>query len=204
MRAIALTVSYVLHPLWVPLMLLILLWSLDPWLSMQPSVMVYVASILLINAVAPALSLFVLHRRGALSDLEVSRKEERWVPFMVVLFYQFLGVYALTRPGVFLPTELLALVVAMMVALIIAMLLTRWIKVSMHLLAQGGALGALWSFNLIHGLGLEGALPLGFLIAGVVGWSRMKLGVHTPRELALGFLLGFSVVRAVTELGVAL
>jgi membrane-associated phospholipid phosphatase len=201
MRTVALVLSYVFHPLWMPLLVFLFLWGVDPWLQLQPSVMLYVGSILLINAIAPALSLLVLHRRGALSDLEVSKRKERTVPFLVVMFYQVLGYYALTRPGVFLPSEMLRLVLGMLAALAVAMLLTRWIKVSMHLLAQGGAIGAIWSFNLLHDLGLSDALPLGFLLAGVVGWSRMRLGVHTPQELALGFLIGFAVVRALVESG---
>lgn len=201
MRRLALIISYVLHPLWMPLWVFLMLWAVDPWLRLQPAVMVYVSSILLINALAPAVSIYVLHRRGALSDLEVSKRKERTLPFLVVLFYQVLGYYALTRPGVFLPSEVLALILGMMMALAVGMVFTRWIKVSMHLLASGGALGALWSFNLLHDLGLEEELPLGFLVAGCVGWSRMKLGVHTPRELALGFLLGFSLIRWVVEWG---
>ena len=201
MRSLALVVSYVLHPLWVPLFLFLLLWSVDPWLRLQPAMMIYVTSILVINAVAPAISIYALHRRGALSDLEASQRSERTIPFIVVTFYQMLGYYALTRPGVFLPSEVLALVLAMIGSLAIAMVLTRWIKVSMHLLAQGGALGALWSFNMLHDLGLGGSLPIGFAVAGLVGWSRMRLGVHTPRELALGFLLGFAVVRSFIEWG---
>ncbi len=201
MHRLALLISYVFHPLWMPLMVFLALWFADPWLQLPPSMMVYVTSILLINAVAPALSIYVLHRRGALSDLEVSRRSERRVPFLVVMFYQILGYYALTRPGVFLPTELLSLVLAMLIALGAAMVATRWVKISIHLLAQGGALGALWSFNLMHRLGLEEVLPLGFMLAGLVGWSRMRLGVHTPGELALGFLAGFACVRAIVEMG---
>ena len=72
---------------------------------------------------------------------------------------------------------------------------------SMHLLANGGAFGAVWSFNHLHGLGLESWLPLGFLLAGAVGWSRMRLGVHTPKELALGFLVGYTLMRTVVEWG---
>lgn len=204
MQRLALVVSYVFHPLWTPLLVFLVLWVVDPWLQLPLGMTVYVTSILLINAVAPALSIFVLHRRGALSDLEVSKRSERTIPFLVVMFYQFLGYYALTRPGVFLPMELRALVLAMILSLGLAMVMTRWVKISMHLLAQGGALGALWSFNLLHDLGMQTILPLGFLLAGLVGWSRMRLGVHTPAELTLGFLVGFSCVRAVLELGISL
>ena len=174
---------------------------LDPWLRLQPGVMIYVATVLLINALAPAVSIFMLHRRGVLSDLEVSERKERKWPFLIVLFYQVLGYFALTRPGVYLPPEVLGLVVAMMAALVVAIFVNRHFKMSMHLLANGGAFGAVWSFNHLHGLGLESWLPLGFLLAGAVGWSRMRLGVHTPKELALGFLVGFTLMRTVVEWG---
>ncbi len=201
MRALAVLVSYVFHPLWTPLIVLGLLWSVDPWLRMQPAVMTYVASVMLINAVAPAVSLYVLHRRSVLGDLEVSDRSERTLPFLIVLFYQALGWFALTRPGVYLPPELLGLVVAMVAALALALIVNRRIKLSMHLMANGGGFGAMWAFNQLHGLGLEAWLPLGFLLAGIIGWSRMAMGVHTPRELALGFLVGFTMMRAVVESG---
>ena len=201
MRVLALLVSYILHPLWTPLIVLGLLWWLDPWLRLQPAVMLYVGSVFLINALAPAVSIYMLHKRGVLGDLEVSERTERQWPFLIVLFYQTLGLFALTRPGVYLPSEVLGLVVAMMASLVLALLVNRRFKMSMHLLANGGAFGAIWAFNRLHGLGLEAWLPLGFLIAGVVGWSRMKLGVHTPAELAVGFLVGFTLMRAVVESG---
>ena len=201
MRALAVLVSYVFHPLWTPLIVLGLLWSVDPWLRMQPAVMTYVASVMLINAVAPAVSLYVLHRRSVLGDLEVSDRSERTLPFLIVLFYQALGWFALTRPGVYLPPELLGLVVAMVAALALALIVNRRIKLSMHLMANGGGFGAMWAFNQLHGLSLEAWLPLGFLLAGIIGWSRMAMGVHTPRELALGFLVGFTMMRAVVESG---
>ena len=201
MRALAVLVSYVFHPLWTPLIVLGLLWSVDPWLRMQPAVMTYVASVMLINAVAPAVSLYVLHRRSVLGDLEVSDRSERTLPVLIVLFYQALGWFALTRPGVYLPPELLGLVVAMVAALALALIVNRRIKLSMHLMANGGGFGAMWAFNQLHGLGLEAWLPLGFLLAGIIGWSRMAMGVHTPRELALGFLVGFTMMRAVVESG---
>ena len=35
MRALAAVISYVLHPLWTPLIMLGLLWCVDPWLRLQ-------------------------------------------------------------------------------------------------------------------------------------------------------------------------
>jgi len=204
MRKVAFLLSYVFHPLWTPLLLLGVLWGVDPWIRMHPSVMMYVATVLLINALAPAVSIWFLYKRGALGDLEVSNRKERKWPFLMVLFYQVLGYIALTRPGVYLPPEVLGLVLAMMASLVLAIFVNRRIKMSMHLLANGGAIGGIWAFNQLHTLGLESVLPLGFLLAGAIGWSRMKLGVHTPKELALGFLVGFTIVRAVVESGWAL
>ena len=164
--------------------------------------MLYVGSVLLINAVAPAVSLYVLHHHGGpRGPRGFSERSERTLPFLIVLFYQALGLFALTRPGVYLPPEVLGLVVAMMASLVLALFVNRRIKISMHLVANGGGFGAVWAFNQLHGLGLEAWLPLGFLMAGAsVGWS-WRWAFTRRRELAVGFLVGFTLMRAVVESG---
>ena len=79
--------STVLHPLVMPLLTLILLFAFDPYLRTMPGVFVYLILVVVVNTVAPAISLFVLYRKGVLSDLEIANRSERALPFLIVLAY---------------------------------------------------------------------------------------------------------------------
>ncbi|MGB1945177.1 MAG: hypothetical protein ACPHM0_05745, partial [Flavobacteriales bacterium] len=61
-------ISGVFHPLVMPLATLVLVFALDPYLQALPEVFMYMGVVVLVNTLAPAVSIWVLHRRGYLSD----------------------------------------------------------------------------------------------------------------------------------------
>ena len=190
MTALAKIISWVFHPLWVPMFLFLYLISVDPYLGMQPAVTLYVGVVLAVSILATVLSLLMLRRSKGISDLEVSVRSERFVPFFIVLIYQAMVLWTIQGAEAYIPEGWFALFQGQLILLTIALLITIKFKASMHLMGQGGALATLGFFNAHHNLGLEMLLPAGFIIAGLVGWARSKLGVHTLLELAVGFTLG--------------
>lgn len=190
MTALAKIISWVFHPLWVPVYLFLYLISVDPYLGMQPAVTLYVGVVLAVSVAATVLSLLMLRRSKGISDLEVSVRSERLVPFLIVLIYQAMVLWTIQGAEVYIPMGWFALFQGQLILLTVALLITIKFKASMHLMGQGGALAALAFFNAHHNLGLEMLLPAGFIIAGLVGWARAKQGVHTLPELAVGFTLG--------------
>ena len=100
-------ISAILHPLLMPLVTLVLVFGMDPYLQSLPHVFVYMGVVVLVNTLAPAISIFVLHRRGMLSDLDIRNRKERSLPFFIVLAY-FIMTYILlvTSPRHFYPFDL--------------------------------------------------------------------------------------------------
>ncbi|MDG2425143.1 MAG: hypothetical protein P8M07_01010 [Flavobacteriales bacterium] len=190
MTVLAKIISWVFHPLWVPLYLFLYLISVDPYLGMQPAVTLYVGVVLVVSILATVLSLLMLRRSRGISDLEVSVRSERFVPFFIVLIYQAMVLWTIHGAEAYIPVGWFALFQGQLILLTIALLITIKFKASMHLMGQGGALAALAFFNAQHSLGLDMLLPVGFIGAGLVGWARSKQGVHTLPELAVGFALG--------------
>ena len=80
-------ISGILHPLLMPLVTLVLVFGMDPYLQSLPEVFVYMGVVVLVNTLAPAVSIFVLYRRGLLSDLDIRNRKERSLPFFLVLAY---------------------------------------------------------------------------------------------------------------------
>lgn len=187
-------VSTVFHPFVMPTVTLVLLFASDDYLRSMPHVFLYMFVVVIVNTLAPALSLYVLYRRGHLSDLEIRARGERTLPFVIVLAYFALTyVLLVTSPALYVPFVYLDMWMGLMASLAIALVITRWFKISMHMLGQGGALGSimgLQALQLIPNWELNAALVL---IAGFVGSARIALSVHRHVEVYTGYLLGFLV-----------
>jgi len=186
--------SGVFHPLVMPLATLVLVFALDPYLQALPEVFMYMGVVVLVNTLAPAVSIYLLHRRGYVNDLDIRNRRERALPFMIVLAY-FVMTYALLvlSPALYIPLVYLDMWMGLMAAIGLALLITRWFKISMHMLAQGGVLGTVMAVQAIQ---LEPAWELNaalVFIAGLVGFARIHMGVHRHIEVYTGYLLGFAV-----------
>jgi len=130
--------------------------------------------------------LFILRgvRLGYFSDHHVSIREQRLVPLLFALgcvsfvFVLLLLLHA-SRP-------LLATVTAVLTVCIIATGITKYWKISFHLVGMAGAVTILW---ILFG-------PLAALLAPLVllvAWARWRVGAHTPLQALAGTVLAVSV-----------
>jgi hypothetical protein len=147
--------------------------------------------IVVIAIVIPIAVLMVRQvRRGRWSNVDASKPSERPVLFMVALagLVAALGWLLLNDPHSFL-------VRGMIVAaafLLVAALLTRWVKLSLHVAFAALAATALSMLGSVIGYALIALVPAVF-------WSRIVLARHHVHELlvglALGVLTGVALVR---------
>ena len=120
-------------------------------------------------------------RRGDWDNVDASNRAERPILFVVgILALAVLLTYELVfRPGSFLIRG----VVIVMIMLAFCAIVTRWIKVSLHM-----AFGALCAATLL----LIGS-PAGWAVLVVLpllAWSRLVLSRHTVDEVASGTVIG--------------
>jgi hypothetical protein len=120
-------------------------------------------------------------RRRRWANVDASNPQERPILFAVAI-----GGAALTLVYLLLTdpeSRLIGGIVISALFLALAALLTRWVKLSLHV-----AFATLTAAVLT----LIGS-PVGWYVAAVIPllmWSRMKMGRHRPHELAVGFVLG--------------
>ncbi len=119
--------------------------------------------------------------RGRWSNADASNRSERPVLFLVALagLVAALGWLRLKDPQSFLVQGLL--VIAMF--LVLAALLTRWIKLSLHVAFAALTATTLSLMSCWIGYMLIAVIPLVF-------WSRLALSRHRVHELAVGLVLG--------------
>jgi membrane-associated phospholipid phosphatase len=145
----------------------------------------------LFASVLPFAVILVGVRRGRLTDHHVGIRQQRALPMLmgVASVLVGLGLLAALRA----PRTLLALVAAMTVGLSVSLLVTLWWKVSVHTAVAAGAAVVL---ALVFGPALLAVWPL----VGLIGWSRVQLGDHTPAQVLVGAALGAGVAATVFPL----
>ena len=146
-------------------------------------------STFLSTAVLPGLFIYLLVRNGAASDLELSKRKERVLPYLIFVTSVALCLYFLYR--MMMPFWLLSLLMGVCVALLLALGINFFWKISAHMIGVGGLLGGLMGVARIHLINPYPAFMVVLLIAGLLGTSRIFLKRHTPMQVYAGFSLGF-------------
>ena len=143
------------------------------------------------SALLPALLIGFMIWKKWISDYEVDKKEERLLPYLVMVvalslaFIFFMVVLA--------PYWLLGLIGSMILALCVAMVVNKYWKISAHGIGVGGLAGALFSITPLLTVNPLFLFLPALLVGGLVCSSRVILGRHTFGQVAVGFSLGFGL-----------
>ena len=125
---------------------------------------------------------------GLVSSLQIDHQTERTIPYFISFIF-FTSTWWLLSKAPLSP-----IVAQLMLGASIAILLTGFInlkmKISAHLVGIGGVTGAflMIGFNGFHDYNFN--VIASVFIAGCLGWARLQLNAHTPREVYSGFILG--------------
>lgn len=186
--------STILSTLFHPLLMVtygITLALMGTFLALYPLRMKWLiwGSAFLSTAVLPGLFIYLLKRTGAASDLELTKRKERALPYLIVITSVALCLYFLYR--MMMPFWLIAILMGICVALLIALCINFFWKISAHMIGIGGLLGGLMGVARIHLINPYLTFITVLLIAGLLGTSRIFLKRHTPLQVYAGFSLGF-------------
>ena len=147
---------------------------------------------ILFTFLIPGTLIYVMERIGIISDLSLPHRSDRFAPYAVtVLSFAFL-IYYYFRLG--LPTWFLLMIGSSIVTMLIATVITLWWKISAHMFGVAGLIGGVMAVcYFVEKTNPSYLFMLLFIIAGMVGTSRIKLKRHTPAQVYAGFVLGFTV-----------
>ncbi|WP_035799154.1 phosphatase PAP2 family protein [Kitasatospora mediocidica] len=141
----------------------------------------------LFSGVIPILLIKAGERRGHWGDRHVRRRQDRLVVIPLIMASVICGM-ALMLVG-HAPSEMVALVAAMLAALVVILAVTVFWKVSVHTAVSSGAIAML---VIAYGPWMLVLYPL----VAVVGWSRVELKDHTLAQVLVGTVLGAAVAVA--------
>lgn len=192
MHQVARFFSYVFHPLWMPALVFFLALRTDPYLrAFFPKELSILFILMLgINIVAPGLSVLFMLRNKLISDIEITQRKERIVPFFIVLMYYLITYTMLRRAELPVPVSIYSMFLGVILTLLIAILVNSVWKISIHMMASGGMVGTFLGLFQIHSYGDPGMLIVLLAIATLLAFSRIYQGKHSVAQVYAGFLVG--------------
>lgn len=191
-KILAKTFSYLFHPLiMTSLGMLIILNSNSSLSVLQPEVkrISFIAT-MLFTAVFPASMIIILYILKLIDNAELQERKERYLPIALTLIL-YLITFFVMRSIPQLSAGHLVFLLCPSAALLVALLVNRFMKLSIHMLGIGMLLGIILVLIIIYGASIQGFFIISVLTAGILGTSRLILGLHTPGELFTGFITGF-------------
>lgn len=191
-------VSAVLHPLLVATYLMIVLFFFAPELFGGLGVNripILIAATAITTFLIPGLSMGMMRLTSKITSLELSSREERFMPFLTItLFYGVTTYMFITQ---FRVGTIFAVMMILVTSLIfILSIITLKFKISIHAAANWAATGILTYLALMSAPALFYPLVGSMLCSGLVSTSRLYQGLHSPREIWIGSIFGYTFCLA--------
>lgn len=182
-------VSLVFTPFYLPLVGLLTMF-LFSYLSLYPWIfkLRILAMVLLFTIMLPTFLIRMYQRYNGWTLIELGQKERRMVPYIISILCYFACIYLMEL--VHVPHFMVSIVIAALTVQMVCALVNMVWKISTHMAAIGGFAGALFVFADAFGFNPVWWFCLLFIVAGLLGSSRMILRQHTLSQVVAGFFVG--------------
>ena len=195
MRSLALLFSGLFHPLFIPTIICLAVFFLQPLDILhynQEHRLVIVVLVFLSTAMLPMLFSFWYIWSGETGDYMLNQRKNRTIPYASFAINSFILFYFFRNQGL---SELIYLpIFAAAVVVVIVLIINFYWKISAHLAALGGLIGILLAYKEVFLRDSWLLLLISILVTGLVASSRLFLKAHSKAQLFAGFLIGFLFV----------
>lgn len=190
MKIVASLISSVFHPLLMTTYGILVALTYSYLIIYPVEMKLYLTGgVFLCTAVIPGLLVFLMVKGGGASDLELTDRRERVMPYLIFITANMVCLFYLFKMQ--MPFWLLSIFVGACLGLFIAMCINFVWKISTHTLGLGGLLGVVMSIARIQMVNPYWLFILVIIAGGLTATSRIILEKHTPMQAYAGFALGF-------------
>jgi hypothetical protein len=199
LSTLATLVSYVFHPVFMPVLLSIVIWRIQPaaFAGIGGTKLVYgLVSLTLTTIFFPLFTVALLKALGFLQSIHMRVSKDRIIPLIATMTFYFwvqqVSSYPFKADGreLIWPLIIRILLLGSFWAVILLFMVSIFFKVSMHTTAAGGAIGIMAVLLFLSPFNMLGAFFATIIIGGIVGTARLILREHTSFEIWVGYLIG--------------
>jgi hypothetical protein len=191
-RTVAKIISWIFHPLFVPVYMAWFLLSVQPFLfaSFNPAQkLITLLRFFIMYSFFPLVTVLLAKGLGFLDSIYLKTQKERIIPYVACGIYYFWMCYVLRNQPEF-SREVVQLSMAIFIASSFGLIANIYMKVSMHAISMGILLVFMLMLSFTQSGNYTSYVSAAFLLAGLVCTSRFIVSDHTPGEIYGGLLVG--------------
>ena len=189
MNSILKSISYVFHPLIMPLLGVLFYFSKTPRFIPEEIIEAKIFSIILLTIFLPLLIFFLLKTLRRVDSIHLKSTDERKLPLLI---NSVIITLILTR--VFTSNQIIELYfffIGILLSTLICFLFAIFkIKASIHMLAASGFFMFAVAIGIHFKININGTIGLMMILLGAIATSRLHLKAHTYPELIIGAFIG--------------
>lgn len=190
MNNILKSVSFIFHPLIIPLLGVIFYFSKSPkYVSIQ-IIQAKLISLSILTIVLPILLYFLLKTLGKAKSIYLETTKERIFPLIVHCIVILLVLNRILTANQII--ELYYFFVGILISTLACLFLAIMkIKASIHMTSIAGLFMFFIALSIHFSININGTIVIMFVITGAIATSRLHLKAHSGIELVIGFFIGF-------------
>jgi hypothetical protein len=196
-KQIASVISYISHPLLMPMIGLLLISNSGTYAAdLDPRFTYFIyLSVFLLTLMTPVSMILLLYYTHLAKNLEFSERRERQLPLYITLFF-YVATYILIRK---LPVSQVyqRFIFSACLSVLFVLAISYFWKISAHMVGWGGLVGLIVVLSFRFDSDLMLFLIISILLAGITAFARLRLDEHKPVQIYSGFLIGFLTILIV-------
>jgi len=183
------SISYIFHPLIMPILGVIFYFSKSPRYIPIEIIKAKIVSLSILTLVLPILLFFLLKTLGIVSTINLKTTKERIYPLILNGIVILLVLQRILTPSQSI--ELYFFFLGILISNMACLLLVIFkFKASIHMIAICGVFMFFVALSIHFSININGTLALMAIITGAVATSRLHLKAHSNIELVIGAFIG--------------
>jgi hypothetical protein len=188
----ALLLSYIFHPIFIPLYVLLFIVYLHPsyFSGFSEGTKIRTIFILVQNAVFyPLFCVLLLKGVGFIQSIFLRNQKDRIIPYIACGIF-FFWTFTVFKENPEFPRIVPAFMLGVFLASSAALIANIYFKISMHAIGLGGMLGVFLVIANSYSMLMTWPLSVALLITGLVCTARLLVSDHSPKDIYSGLFLG--------------
>lgn len=183
------SISYLFHPLLMPLLGAFIYFTVAPRFIPEPILFAKILGLVILTILIPIIMFFFLKNLGIVKSIHLKTTKQRKIPLLLQTILLLITIKMVLDPYNY--PELYFFFLGAVFSTLSALFMVIFnIKASLHMIGISGVTMFAIALSIHFGINLTLLIGVIIIISGLVATSRLHVKAHNNTELILGFLTG--------------